>query len=693
MPNDRSHERLEALIVAPLGRDAQSIERLLAQRGYPARVCVDIPDLTSRIGPATGLVLLTEETLVRGTPQALFDKLGNQPAWSDLPFIYLRAPSRQIARPLAAGTALPRGLGNGMVLERPISTQSLLSAVEWGFASRRRQHQIRDQVEQLQTQTRLLSEAKQQIGESESRFRAITDSMPQIVWSARRDGYHDYFNRRFLEYTGREVAADGKTSFAAIVHPEDRAMVRAAWKHALASGSGYTVEYRMRHHSGVFRWHLVQAVPVDEGDHATRWFGTCTDVDDQVRAREALATFSERLEREVVDRTDALNAAMTERQRVEGELRQSQKMEAIGQLTGGLAHDFNNFLTGVIGSLDIVKRRLQAGRTEDIGRFMDVASSSAQKAATLTHRLLTFSRQQTLNTLPFDLNKVVTAMHELLLRSIDERIVLTHDLQDDLPPAIADFSQVESALLNLVINARDAMPDGGTLTISTRAVAVAHDVETRRPADSYVELAVSDTGVGMSDTVRARAIEPFFTTKPIGKGTGLGLSTIYGFARQSNGDLLIESREGKGTTIRLRLPVATHAAKVLDAEPVAVVKGIGERILVVEDDPTVRAVVVTVLDELGYRSIEAEDARKALDILDSGEPVDLMISDVGLPGMNGRQLADIARVTRPGLRVLFITGYAGTERARLSDLDHGMIVVTKPFQVHVLAEKIQTLMQ
>ena len=695
MPREDETRYLEALIVAPLGRDAESIRQLLVQRGHPARVCVDMVDLTGRIGPSTGLVILTEETLVRGTPQTLFEKLRSQPAWSDLPFIYLRAPSRQIGRPLTAGSALPRGLGNGMVLERPLGTQSLLSAIEWALASRRRQHQIRDQVEQLQEQTRMLSEAAQRISESESRFRAITDSMPQIVWSARADGFHDYVNRRYLEFTGRTQMPGTRSSQHPVVHPDDKAIARAAWERALATGTDYTVEYRMRHRSGAYRWHLAQAVPVHEGDRAVRWFGTCTDIDDQVRAREALAQFNERLEREVEDRTHALNESMTERERVEGELRQAQKMEAIGQLTGGLAHDFNNFLTGVIGSLDIVKRRLKSGRTDDIARFMDVASSSAQRAATLTHRLLTFSRQQTLAARPIDLNDVVDSMQELLLRSVDERIVLHQDLQAALPHAIADANQVESALLNLVINARDAMPDGGTLTISTRLVEVASgDAAGVLPAGRYVELAVTDTGVGMSAAVLSRAVEPFFTTKPIGKGTGLGLSTIYGFARQSNGELSIESLEGRGTTIRLRLPAAVDVPDVVvDAKKTELARGIGERILVVEDDPAVRTLVVTVLDELGYEALEADDARAALEVLGTEKRIDLMISDVGLPGMNGRQLADIARVNRPGLRILFMTGYAGTERVRLSGLEDGMSVMTKPFPIHVLAEKIQALMR
>ena len=685
----------DVLILAPLGRDARSIERLLAPLNYRIHVCQDIGDLTQRIGPGVGMVVITEESLARGAPQALFDKLGNQPAWSDLPFIYLRAPSRALARPPAPQSTLPRGLSNGIVLERPLGTQSLVSAIEWGLASRRRQYQIRDQVDQLREQTRQLSDAADKVRESESRFRAITESMPQIVWSARADGYHDYFNQRFQDFTGMAVSVPSTAPRPTVVHPDDRAVARAAWRHSLQTGEAYHVEYRMRHRSGIYRWQLAQAIPVREDGLVTRWFGTCTDIDDQVRARETLTQFNERLEHDVDARTVELEREMAERQRVEAELRQAQKMEAIGQLTGGIAHDFNNFLTGVIGSLDIAKRRLGSGRTEDIARFMEVASSSAQRAASLTHRLLAFSRQQTLQSGPVDINALVVSMRALVSGSVDERIVIVESLEPDLLLAVADENQVESALLNLVINARDAMPNGGVLTIATRSVTIAAPAAVDGPvAGRYVELAIADTGVGMSPEVLSRSTEPFFTTKPIGKGTGLGLSTIYGFARQSNGHLSIDSTEGVGTTIRLRLPVAVveAVASVAHESPDAS-RGVGERILVVEDDHAVRMLVVEVLSELGYEAIEADDAGAALETIRTDQQIDLMISDVGLPGMNGRQLADIARSHRPGLRVLFMTGYAGAESVRLATLDDGMAVMTKPFEVAFLAKRIQQLMR
>lgn len=684
----------DVLILAPLGRDAQSIARLLAPLHYRIHVCDDITDLTERIGPGVGMVVITEESLARGTPQSLFDKLENQPAWSDLPFIYLSAPSRALARPPAPQSTLPRGLGNGIVLERPLGTQSLVSAIEWGLASRRRQYQIRDQLDQLREQTRQLSEAADKVRESESRFRAITESMPQIVWSARADGYHDYFNQRFRDFTGVTISGQSTVARPSVVHPDDRAVARAAWSHSLRSGEVYHVEYRMRHRSGMYRWQLAQAIPVREDGLVVRWFGTCTDIDDQVRARETLTQFNERLEHDVDARTVELEREMAERQRVEAELRQAHKMDAIGQLTGGIAHDFNNFLTGVIGSLDIAKRRIATGRTEDIARFMEVASSSAQRAASLTHRLLAFSRQQTLQPGPVDINALVVSMRALVSGSVDERVVIEESLDTDLALAVADENQVESALLNLVINARDAMPNGGVLTIATRCVTIAADGAGDGRVGRYVELAVADTGVGMSPEVLSRSTEPFFTTKPIGKGTGLGLSTIYGFARQSNGHLAIDSAEGVGTTIRLRLPVAVEevAAAVAHEAPDAT-RGVGERILVVEDDHAVRMLVVDVLSELGYEAIEADDAGAALETIRTDQQIDLMISDVGLPGMNGRQLADIARSHRPGLRVLFMTGYAGAESVRLATLDDGMAVMTKPFEVAFLAKRIQQLMR
>ncbi|EUB98309.1 PAS/PAC sensor hybrid histidine kinase [Rhizobium sp. CF080] len=379
----------------------------------------------------------------------------------------------------------------------------------------------------------------------------------------------------------------------------------------------------------------------------------------------------------------------------EAQLRQAQKMEAVGQLTGGIAHDFNNMLTGVIGALAVIKRRIAANRLDDLDKFIDAASASAGRAAALTHRLLAFSRRQSLDRQPVDVRQLIGSMEDLFRRTLGEQVELLIDLVPDTWRAVTDANQLESAILNLVINARDAMPDGGKLTIETANVVFTEtDLargETLKPG-SYVVLAVSDTGIGMSQATIEKAFDPFFTTKPIGQGTGLGLSMIYGFTQQSGGHVRIYSQVGLGTTIKLYLPGSLaeispqNGAIEIDFVPP---RGEGETVLVVEDDDSVRVLVVDVLKELGYRVIEAVDGTEALPIIEGTSRIDLLISDVGLPGLNGRQLAEIAMNVRPALKVLFITGYAAMAASRADFLAPGMEMISKPFAIDDLAQKVR----
>jgi signal transduction histidine kinase len=395
----------------------------------------------------------------------------------------------------------------------------------------------------------------------------------------------------------------------------------------------------------------------------------------------------ETLEQQVEERTAQLRHN-------EEVLRQSQKMEAVGQLTGGIAHDFNNMLTGIIGSLELLRRRLARGRTEDLDSLIDLGVTSANRAAGLTHRLLAFSRRQSLDSKPVQMNTLVVSMGELLQRSINESIHLEMQLDEQLWVAEADPNQLESALLNLVLNARDAMPDGGKLLVKTSnqhldtGFTEAHS--NLQPGD-YIVLSVTDTGYGMPQSTINRAFDPFFTTKPIGQGTGLGLSMIYGFSKQSGGHVSIHSEVGKGTTVSLFLP--RFSGELLQDTRVdtqhAPYARDGETVLIVEDDPAVRVLVSAVLSELGYAFVEAGDADSAVPILDSGQRIDLLISDVGLPGMNGRQLAEIGRQYRPDLKVLFITGYAEHAAVRGGFLDPGMQMITKPFTFDLLTAKVR----
>ncbi|MGU9857221.1 ATP-binding protein [Pseudomonas sp. LF245] len=421
----------------------------------------------------------------------------------------------------------------------------------------------------------------------------------------------------------------------------------------------------------------------------------------QYEARDRLIDLSEselRLQRTLETLEQQVEERTAQLRHNEDALRQSQKMEAVGQLTGGIAHDFNNMLTGIIGSLELLRRRVSRGKLDDLDSLIDLGVTSANRAAGLTHRLLAFSRRQSLDSKPVELNTLVSAMGELLQRSINESIALDMRLADGLWTAEADPNQLESALLNLVINARDAMPSGGGLTVETgnrhldSVFTAAYG--TLKPGD-YVELSVSDTGCGIPESVMGRVFDPFFTTKPIGQGTGLGLSMIYGFARQSHGHVTIHSVVGKGTTVSLFLP--RFAGQIVADDVVNPTllpfANAGETVLIVEDDPAVRVLVSAVLKELGYGFVEAGDADTAVPIIESDQRIDLLISDVGLPGMNGRQLAEIGRQIRPELKVLFITGYAEHAAVRGGFLDPGMQLITKPFTFDLLTAKVREMIK
>jgi CheY-like chemotaxis protein len=385
--------------------------------------------------------------------------------------------------------------------------------------------------------------------------------------------------------------------------------------------------------------------------------------------------------------------------RTEEALRQSQKMEAVGQLTGGLAHDFNNLLAGISGSLELMRTRMQQGRFNDVERYLAVAQGAAKRAAALTHRLLAFSRRQTLDPKPTNVNRLVSGMQDMIQRTVGPGIPVEAVGASGLWPVLVDPSQLENALLNLCINSRDAMPDGGRITIETankwldERAAKKQDI----PEGQYLSLCVTDTGIGMPPEVIARVFEPFYTTKPIGEGTGLGLSMIYGFAKQSGGQVRIYSEVGKGTTVCIYLP--RHYGEIDDEghsteSRVLPRSDQGETVLVVDDEPTVRVLITDILEELGFTAIEASDSAAGLKILLSDRRIDLLVTDVGLPGgMNGRQMADAGRVSRPDLNVLFITGYAENAAVGNGQLAPGMAVLTKPFPVEAMATRIRSMLE
>ncbi|MBN8875445.1 MAG: PAS domain S-box protein [Rhodospirillales bacterium] len=542
--------------------------------------------------------------------------------------------------------------------------------------------------------------AEQAVQDSEARLRALVEGIPQLVFRSHSSGERIWGSSQWIDYTGLPEARSLGLGWLDAIHPADREATMAAWAVAERDGR-YDVEHRTYHAArGEYSWFQTRATPVRDGaGRVIEWFGTSTEIDDQVRARQMLAVHREELEAEVAARTadlsralDSLQTEMAERERAEGALRHMQKMEAVGQLTGGIAHDFNNMLQGIAGSLEMAGRRAAEGRTDDTLRFLRPAQQALERAAGLTRRLLAFARRQRLEPKLVDADALVAGMADLIRRTVGPAVQLDLHLRDGRARVLCDPNELESALLNLCINARDAMPDGGHLIMGTADVTFeAADLaqeQAAQPGD-YVMISVTDTGTGMPPDVLERAFEPFFTTKLLGHGTGLGLSQVYGFVQQSGGLVRLESVPGHGTTVSICLPQHLKVApSVLPAEtPDPKVAQPGQAILLVDDETIAREAMAARLGELGYRVLEAADGPAALSIVDGGAPVDLLVTDVGLPnGMNGRQVAEAVRERHPGVPVLFITGYAGTE------LPPGSEVIDKPFELNALARRVQGLL-
>ncbi|HTC04609.1 MAG TPA: PAS domain-containing protein [Xanthobacteraceae bacterium] len=491
---------------------------------------------------------------------------------------------------------------------------------------------------------------------------------------------------------------DGRyESWIATVHREDQVRLRATIQNALAAKQReFELDFRiLRQNDNELRWILARRlVFYDEAGKPVRVVGVSIDVTDQKRATAQLRAFTETLEDAVKDRTRQLEAENEARRKAEELLRQSQKMEAIGQLTGGVAHDFNNMLAVIISGINLLERRLAKGG--DVKRLIDGISDAAYRAAGLTHRLLAFSRQLPLAPTAIDANQMVKSISELLRQTLGEATVLETVLAGGLWRTHADAGQLENAILNLAINARDAMPDGGKVTIETLNCSLDDDYVGNYPdlvAGQYVMIAVSDEGSGMSPDTMDRAIDPFFTTKEVGKGTGLGLSQVYGFVKQSKGHLKIYSEIGQGTAVKIYLPRYFGSEQV--AEVAAVMRqperrgASSEVILVVEDEDRIREVTTEALRELGYTALPAASAKQALQILESRPEIGLLFTDIVMPDMNGRRLAEAALKLHPNLKVLYTTGYTRNAVVHNGVLDPDVNFIAKPFTFDQLGQKIR----
>jgi PAS domain S-box-containing protein len=541
--------------------------------------------------------------------------------------------------------------------------------------------------------------AEHRLAASEARFRHMADSAPALIWMTDAQGQAVFANMHFDHLFGRPAAEMLGEGWKDVVLADDLGSFCTTVADALCSHQPFRTEMRVRDKDGQARWMRCDGVPrLDDAGTFLGYTGCAVDITEARLATDALEARVAERTAALTQAVDALHTEALEREEAEAALRQSQKMEAVGQLTGGIAHDFNNMLQAIGGSLELMRRRISQGRADEAEQFVDAARQTVGRAAALTNRLLAFARRQALQPRNVEPDTLIEGMAELIRRTTGSSITVELRKHDGIWTVLCDPNQLENVLLNLAINARDAMPEGGRLIIGTSDVRLSEaDVaghEGASPGD-YVEISVTDTGTGMDEATRARAFEPFFTTKPLGQGTGLGLSQLYGFVRQSDGVVRLDSAPGRGTTVRLYLPrhelvQGRQEHPAARAEPSSA--GAGETVLLVEDEEGVRAVAAEHLREFGYTVLEATDGPEALGLLRSSRRVDMLVTDVGLPGgLNGRQVADAARERRPGLPVLFITGFAGAVLD--GQLAPGMEVIGKPFALNALAVKVRTMLE
>jgi PAS domain S-box-containing protein len=674
-----------AIVLAPTGRDAAVAAALIGEAGFHPHVCADLAAMVHEIEGGAGLAVIADEAIKTADLRALVDWLNHQPPWSDFPIVLL---TRQGGGPERNPDAarLGRILGDVTFIERPFHPTTLASIVGSAIRSRRRQYQTRAILQHLTDSEGLLQTAM-----NAGHLGSLELQLPEFVLEA---------SATCKAFFGRQP--EDPFSFQdllAAVHPEDRERRQEALDRSIKSGQDYSFEYRNIWPDGSVHWVDVRARVVRRPDGSLKSLvGVSSDITARKVAdierealmaqlaaeRTALAQLTATLEQRVEQRSAELMKEVAAREKAQEQLRQAQKMETIGQLTGGVAHDFNNLLMAVMGNLDLLRKRLPADPR--LHRLVDGALQGAERGASLTQRLLAFARQQDLRAVPVDLCALIQGMIDLLERSLGPRIALRLDLPPGLPPARADANQLELAVLNLTINARDAMPDGGTIDLRVCEYKASGDPQLK--PGRYLKLSVIDSGTGMPPEILQRAVEPFFSSKPLGKGTGLGLSMVHGLAVQLGGALQLASTEGEGTTASLVLPLATRVAQAEAPKPRPQQTRRTAVILFVDDDPLIALSTTEMLEDLGHRVIGANSGRDALDIVRSEQPIDLMMTDHVMPGMTGIELAVASRKLRPSMPILLATGYAELPEGAPLELPR----LAKPYHQDQLRERLDQLL-
>jgi signal transduction histidine kinase/ActR/RegA family two-component response regulator len=671
------------LVLAPRGRDAQVISQVLMNAGLVCTVCDNHKALLQDLEAGAGTALIAEEALLEVDLMPLADWLSRQASWSDFPFVLLTA--KESLRRMPAARALLGSLSNVILLERPLNAETLRRATASALRARKRQYQARSDL-----QVRIRAEERLHIALQAGRLGSWELDLSDWTLTASDTCKANFGRAPDTSFTYEDQLA--------AIHPDDRAHARSTINMAIAALSDFEIEYRVIWPDGSLHWVLVQGrTSGDALGRALTMTGVSQDITDRHEAnrrlhasQEALRHLNETLESRIAERTaelaqanDRLMREITERERTQLALVQAQKMEAVGHLTGGIAHDFNNLLNVILGNVELIDIY---STDERVKRLAAIARKSTERGAKLTGQLLAFSRSQTLDLKPVDLALVMDSVQDLLASSLGAEIEAHFELAEQLPPALADLNQVELAILNLALNARDAMPRGGTLTFRTSLQTAAPQP---LPEGQYAVISVSDTGGGINPDIIGKVFDPFFTTKALGKGTGLGLSQVYGIARQSGGTARIESRMGEGTTVEIWLPLADaeDISAAVDAGTVDQdAAGAQAKILVVEDDPEVREFIVEYLKMLGHEVVQADNGAAGLALLASMR-VDLMITDFLMPGMDGAQLMAKASALYPHLPIIIATGYA--DMHAIEEVIGANAVLRKPFHMNDLAHCVR----